>query len=164
MNMTLYFPKKINVIVDLDGTLALDDHRRKLIIDKDINAYFDACVDDELNIPVAHYMAMVAEFGFKIHIITGRSQRVRDLTLDWLRKHDICFDTLSMRHPSTYNGTASSGAGFGKDEDTKLAMLEALGLTSDNTLVCLDDRPDMVDWYRGMGFDCWAVRPLGKFY
>lgn len=156
------------LICDLDGTLALDNHRRPLIKSHGWAEYFKACVDDELNKPVAAFLDMWKDAKranpcHKIVILTGRCETQRKATELWLDKHDVLFDELLMRPEDSYDphGTASDGTGghWVKDEDVKLAMIEQLGLTPERVFCCLDDRDCMVRFWREKGYDCWQVHP-----
>ena len=76
-------------IFDLDGTLADDSHRAHFIASgtKDWDAYYAACPDDK---PIEHTIQLAHDLharGYKIVIITGRSETVRRETEDWLIRH-----------------------------------------------------------------------------
>ena len=101
-------------IFDLDGTLALIDHRRHLVerpslkcydchganrhncvqcadLDAgwkaDWRAFFAACVDDQPNAPVIRTLRALESGGAEIWIWSGRSDEVRAQTQEWLAKH-----------------------------------------------------------------------------
>lgn len=156
---------KNTLICDLDGTLALDDHRRPLIATKGWEAYFNACPDDVLNYPVAFFLGMWHQWSghHKTVILTGRCESQREATTKWLHDRGIDYDRLLMRPQDSYDpkGTASDGSGghWTSDQQVKLAMIQQLGLSPENVFCCLDDRDCMVEFWRGLGFDCWQVRP-----
>lgn len=101
-------------IFDLDGTLALIEHRRHLVerpsmkcfdcggknrtncvqcSDLDAGwkpnwpAFFAACVDDEPNNEVIRTLQTLRRGGAEIWIWSGRSDEVRSQTVEWLCKH-----------------------------------------------------------------------------
>ena len=81
---------------DIDGTVADIQHRRHLS-GKDWDAFFDAAPDD---LPIPHIIRTVQQFkslGWAVIFITGRSDRIRGPTKDWLAKHKVTFDGLYMR-------------------------------------------------------------------
>lgn len=157
---------KINVIVDLDGTLAIDDHRRPLISSHSWSEYFAACVDDPVNESVKSICLLLAQTGHFIHILTGRSERVRAQTTEWLGRHAILYHNLLMRSPNDYDPTAkcNSPTHFRPDSEVKEDMINSLKLKPENTLMVLDDRDHMVIFWRELGFDCWQVRPEGLVF
>jgi hypothetical protein len=87
--------------------------------------------------------------------ITGRNERYRPITVNWLLKHQVPIDTLWMRGDDDYR----------KDYILKQQLLdEALqyhGLTRDDVLISLDDRDQSVDGWRSNGINCWQVRAGG---
>lgn len=159
---------KNTIICDLDGTLAIDDHRRPLIQSAGWKAYFDACVDDVLNEPTAKFLELWAfhclhVMDGKIVILTGRCESQRAVTESWLQQHGIPYDHLLMRPQDSYDplarDEATANGAWTKDEDVKLAMIKSLDLRPENVLCCLDDRDRMVVFWRELGFTCWQVRP-----
>lgn len=104
-------------IFDLDGTLALIDHRRHMVerpsrgcsmcggknprncvecadLDAgwkaDWTAFFAACVDDRPNVPVIQTLQSLRRGGAEVWIWSGRSDEVRTQTVKWLCEHG-CF-------------------------------------------------------------------------
>jgi len=156
---------KNTLICDLDGTLALDDHRRPLIQSHGWKAYFDACVDDVLNEPVARFLGMWVHQHpeNKIVMLTGRCESQRAVTMSWLHNRDVSPDHLLMRPQGSYDPLAvcedTTDGKWTKDEEVKLAMIRQLDLRPENVICCLDDRDRMVVFWRELGFDCWQVRP-----
>lgn len=79
-------------IFDLDGTLALIDHRRHFVEgpDKDWRSFFAACVDDAPNMPVIRTLQALRRSGAEVWIWSGRSDEVKAQTVKWLQHHG-CF-------------------------------------------------------------------------
>ena len=93
---------KKTVIFDLDGTLALIDKRRDLsMVDgkRDWDIFFNPVnIDlDEPNIPVINMAQLLNAQGFGIVIFSGRADKTKFRTMDWLDKHNVPFDLLQMR-------------------------------------------------------------------
>ena len=140
------------VIFDLDGTLALIDKRRALATDMgtgkmDWKIFFDPdMVDlDDPNTPVIT-MANLLSSQYRIWILSGRSDVTHQATRDWLNKHDIWFDHLTMR-PQNHLYMA--------DNDLKQMWLDSIG--KDNVAMVFDDRNQVVDMWRQNGLTTFQV-------
>lgn len=140
------------VIVDLDGTIALIEHRRHFVEDgnKQWDEFYDACDQDEPNLPVILILQRMKR-GHPIYIFSGRSEAVRAKTLDWLYSHRVPWDFLFMRPEGD----------FTPDEELKKGWLERERI-KDRVLMVIDDRQKVVDMWRGMGLTCFQVAP-GNF-
>ena len=78
-------------IFDLDGTLALIDHRLHHIQQQPKNwrAFFAACVDDKPNVPVLETLNRLRKGRAEIWVWSGRSDEVREQTMEWLQRHNV---------------------------------------------------------------------------
>ena len=91
------------VIFDLDGTLALVDKRRAISFHKDGSKNWDAWFDpkniqlDEPHWPVIETARLYKNAGYNIAIISGRSDRTKDATIEWLNQYEVPFDSIQMR-------------------------------------------------------------------
>ena len=135
------------VIFDLDGTLALIDHRRHLVTNgnKKWDEFFLACDKDEPNMPLVLLARRLYHSGIKIVIFSGRGEIAREKTIKWLRYHYIPYDSLYMRPPENYT----------PDEQLKRQWLK--DFNRDNILVVFDDRKKVVDMWREEGLTCLQV-------
>ena len=72
------------VIFDLDGTLALIDHRTHHIRgkEKDWKAFYEACDQDEPYEAVLAVARALVLNGYKLWIVSGREDSVRRKTAD----------------------------------------------------------------------------------
>ena len=140
------------VIFDLDGTLALIDDRRDLStkdngkFDWDVFFNPDNISLDLPNQPVIDMANLLHKQGFRIFILSGRSDVTQDATLDWLRKHNVPFDHLQMRPQKLL---------YLPDNDLKQSWLDAIG--KDNVAMVFDDRNQVVDMWRQNGLTCFQV-------
>ncbi|WP_344001306.1 LNS2 domain-containing protein [Streptomyces thermocarboxydovorans] len=125
-------------VFDLDNTLAGTAHRQHFLErrPRDWDGFFAAASQDP---PLAEGVAMARESARECEIVylTGRPERCRQDTLDWLRKHGLPEGTLHMR------GNADRRPA----RCTKLAVLRRLArnrevrvLVDDDELVCEDAR------------------------
>jgi len=141
-------------IFDLDGTIALNEHRQHYLPKegkKDWVAWNKACVDDTIHHGVVEIMHALSMAGQKCHIITGRSAVVRKQTVLWLKKHNIPFGTLMMR----------PGMDHRDDCIIKLEMLRAVEsmYPGDKVIAIFEDRQKVVNMWRKEGYTCLQVAP-----
>ena len=143
-------------IFDLDGTIALIEHRRHLVEGKSKkwDDFFEACVDDTPNQAVVNTLKRLHSAGAEIWIFSGRSESVRGKTEDWLYNHDIwrLLSRLQMRPEKDYTS----------DEILKETWLSNMVSTDTERLVAVfDDRDNVVKMWRENGVACFQVAPGG---
>lgn len=145
-------------IFDLDGTLALIDHRRP-ILDETKNPnrwrdFFLACTKDEPNGPVIRTMRRLQAFA-DVWIWSGRSDEVRSQTMEWIATYtSIAYpeipEILRMRPASDHS----------PDELLKERWLCALSWPDRRRLEAVfDDRSKVVAMWRSYGIPCFQVAP-----
>ena len=152
-------------IFDLDGTLALNEHRVPLLADKTDPQrwakFFAACVDDEPNVPVIRTLQSLAHYG-EIWVWSGRSDEVREQTIAWLRKHGVfgAFWNV-LRAPEQFRMRAAED--FTPDEKLKFSWLSEMEPPERDRLTAVfDDRDKVVKMWREAGVPCFQVAP-GEF-
>tara|TARA_Y100000310_G_C20621296_1_gene783445 strand:+ start:1175 stop:1651 length:477 start_codon:yes stop_codon:yes gene_type:complete len=146
------------VIFDLDGTLADINDRRTLADKGDGKIDWDVFYDpknialDKPNWPVIAMAKMLYKQGKKIVIFSGRSKATKDVTKDWLKKHDIPYFVLKMR-------PTGSKWNFMPDNDLKQYWLDQIfpGDQKNKILAIYDDRNKVVDMWRSNGLACFQV-------
>ena len=141
------------VIVDLDGTLAINKHRFHLI-DKslgkkvDWNSYFEACDKDLPNKPVIESIRALKEQGYQVHIFSARGDIVKAKTIEWLETHSVPYDRLTMREMDS----------FTPDEELKKSWLLQYYPDYKKDILCVfDDRDKVVKMWRSLGLACFQV-------
>jgi len=141
------------IIVDLDGTLAINKHRFHFI-DKtsgnkvDWDSYFEACDKDLPNIPVIETIKALKLTGYRIHIFSARGDIVRDKTIQWLKNHAVPFDELTLRKMDSYT----------PDEELKKQWLLEYYPNYKKDIFCVfDDRNKVVNMWRSLGLSCFQV-------
>ena len=134
------------IIVDLDGTLALNDHRQHYLEgEKNWDAFFEACDKDDPNWPVIRTVRLLDEAGYKILIFSGRVERTRRKSEKWLAQYGVPFERLVMRPNENYN----------PDDALKEQWLNKVG--KDRVFFVLDDRDKVVRMWRDQGLSCFQV-------
>lgn len=143
-------------IFDLDGTLALIDHRRHFVESPspDWTAFYAACVDDKPNEPVLEVLYRLSQTGAEIWIFSGRSDEVRGPTIVWLFantpffRYELAGPMLTMRRAGDYT----------PDDQLKRSWLHAMLPEDRARLVAVfDDRKKVVDMWRSEGVACFQV-------
>ena len=84
------------LISDIDGVIS-DSWGRRHHIRKsppDWDAFFDDCAGDP-TLPLAALLAVLEDWH--ILLVTSRPERNRDLTQEWLMRHNVAYDALYMR-------------------------------------------------------------------
>ena len=135
------------ILFDIDGTLALIDHRRPQLDGERPNwKAFNALMgDDTPNPPVVALYKTLWETGqYELILVSGRGEESRDLTENWLFWNEIPFETLLMRPK---NDTRS-------DVVIKREILAALRGQGKSVLFAVDDRQSVVDMWRANGVTC----------
>ena len=86
-------------LVDVDGTVANLEHRLHFLDrkPKDWENFYKKMDKDS---PIQSVIKMVGEYankGYTIIILTGRPERYREVTKQWLDKHNVPYDSLIMK-------------------------------------------------------------------
>ena len=140
------------VIFDLDGTLALIDKRRAISTKDNGKMDWDIFFNPkniDLDIPnddVVHMAKILSSDGYRIWILSGRSDVTFQATIDWLNKHNVNFDHLVMR-PQNHL--------YLPDNDLKQMWLDSIG--KDNVAMVFVDRQQVVDMWRDNGLTTFQV-------
>ena len=145
--------KKYIVVFDIDGTLSVPADRLKYIKkDKpDWDSFYEACDEDEQNIPIA-CCCRALSLGFDIVYITGRPESTREKTVAWLEKHGLpTFEierSLYMRADGDHRD----------DTDVKFELLKnAKAVYNAEVLMVFEDRTRVVKRWRELGYTCLQV-------
>lgn len=144
------------VIVDIDGTLSDSRRREHHAQNKDWDAFHSAAKDDPPVEAVVEVVHALSNAAFKIIACTGRPEKYRRQTFDWMLKNEIAVDALLMR----------PDLDFQPDAKIKIELVEEyLRIRKDfsedwkESILCvLEDRDGMVEKWRELGVDCWQVK------
>lgn len=135
-------------LIDIDGTVANGDHRLHHI-QKEPKAwddYFLACGDDS---PIEHMHAVITALSDHVQIVyvSGRSDMVRQQTIDWLDRHGFPCDALYMRKQGDHEN----------DDTLKIKLLAQLRADGFEPIMAFDDRNRVVKAWRAAGVPCAQV-------
>ena len=138
--------KKV-VIFDIDGTLADNNHRQCFVSDgrKEWEKFFSLMGDDVPVLSVIELCQVLFTSGnYEIHIFSGRPERYRRLTEQWLAWNDIPSLPLSMRKDGDSR----------PDAEIKEEMLLKLQAEGKQIAFVVDDRKTVVEMWRKHGIVC----------
>jgi phosphoglycolate phosphatase-like HAD superfamily hydrolase len=137
------------IVVDLDGTLCNDTHRRHLVSAGKWDEYHSLCHLDEIYPDVAIIIGGMSRSGYEIVLCTGRNEKWREMTLDWLFKNKIfgCIDVLLMRPDDDYRPAG----------ELKLDLIEK-NFALSKIAFALDDTEKVIEAFRNAGIAAYQVR------
>lgn len=145
--------RSLFVIFDLDGTLALNEHRQHFVTrppgEKDWDSFFDACDKDVLYWQVAHVLKTLNDAGNRVEIWSGRTARVIEKTTVWLEVHGLSHIPFRCRAEGDHT----------PDHVFKKRWLDEAHTKPD---IVFDDRDSVVAMWRKNGIRCFQVAP-GNF-
>jgi len=153
----------MNFVFDLDGTLALIDHRTHYVRDgaRDWDSFFEACDKDLPNIPVIKALQAHFDMGHNVEIWSGRSDAVMLKTAIWLDQHigTLYTPTLDMVAARDLIGNMRSSTDYRSDVTIKREWLNEARANGCAPDVVYDDRQCVVDMWREEGVTCFQVAP-----
>lgn len=150
-------------IFDLDGTLALIDHRRPILDNKENphrwDDFYRACVHDKPNQPVVSIFELLLAADHDIMIFSGRSQLVIFETVEWLIKNiNWPFNSSENIKEWIYARLLMREIGdFTPDEILKKKWFDILDVDRKFSAVVFDDRDKVVKMWRDNGITCFQV-------
>jgi predicted kinase len=138
------------VIFDIDGTLADLTHRLHHIQNGSRNwdGFFAECGNDTVIEPIRDLAVLIARQGWKIILVSGRSDKVQEETKDWLGRSGVPYSELHMRPHGDYR----------QDFIIKSEILDRLNAEGNEIAFVVDDRPSVVAMWRERGLTCLQCR------
>lgn len=129
------------VICDIDGTLSDYAHRIAHLEVEDYDAFQSLANLDAPIFQIIHLVDCLRSSGHDIHLWTGRNERYRTSTMEWLINQSIRHQELRMRPDDD----------FQSDFVLKEQWLNELG---EQPLLAIDDRTSVVAMFRRRGVIC----------
>jgi phosphoglycolate phosphatase-like HAD superfamily hydrolase len=142
------------VVFDIDGTLADNHHRVHHVKSKPKNwpAYDAAIPDDTAIWPMAETFRALRLAGYDIIFVTGRSERSRKDTVEWLDENDLHNLDENDLHNSLSKVYMRPDGDYRSDDIVKCEILDQIikeyGFKPD---IWFDDRPRVVRAIRARG-------------
>jgi hypothetical protein len=143
------------IVFDLDGTLALDHHRKEHLLKepKDWDTYFSLCGKDAPAAMIIRIAEGLKSTGNRLALWSGRSMAVWPETYDWLERHYIhgYFSDIRMREINDHT----------QDDVLKRSWLRNWNSNwpDDPVTLVFEDRKRVVDMWRSEGIVCCQVAP-----
>ena len=76
------------VLCDIDGTIANNDHRQHYLEGKkDWDGFFSELINDEPIFPIINKVIEEYNAGKEIVFLTGRPEKYRNVTTEWLKRY-----------------------------------------------------------------------------
>lgn len=152
------------IILDLDGTTCNDVHRQDLIRDKDYDAYHSLCTDDPPIKQMIDLLSMIFQPGvysdaepILLWACTGRDERYRMHTLDWMSDKNVLCDILLMRPNKNYEPAPMMKINL---IEAELRRQGKTGHMREHILAVIDDRDDVCDAFRERGILALQTGPM----
>jgi hypothetical protein len=130
-------------IIDLEGVLANNSWRSHL--PPDWETYYRASIDDK-PYPVTALLVRLLCLSMRIAIVTTTSERYRSIVNEWLNRNLIPCHKLIMRPDDDWSPEVAF----------KKSVVEQI-LGGHNIELVLDDNAEVIEMYRGFGFNCHLV-------
>ena len=146
---------KPTILFDIDGTIADIRHRRPLLTQEvpDWKSFNKLMGQDTPNEPVVSlYRSLWKLHSFEIILVSGRNEKYRKITEQWLVWNEIPFGRLLMRMDDDNRA----------DYLVKKEILDKLISEGKNIEFAVDDRQQVVDMWRENGITCFQC-DVGNF-
>ncbi len=140
------------VIFDIDGTLADNSHRQHLVTNGKMlwGKFFEEMGNDTPVQPLVTLCNVLFQSGqYEIRLFTGRPEKYRKITEQWLAWNGIPDLPVTMRA----DGDTRPDSGVKQD------MLNGLMEKGRNISFVIDDRQSVVDMWRKNGILCLQCAP-----
>lgn len=140
-------------IFDIDGTLTNNDHRSHYVErpkgKRDWKRFTAECDKDAPQEKIIHMAQLLHSIGYRVLLMSGRSDEVKLKTIDWLKKYEVPYAELHMRPAGDHSD----------DRDLKRDMLYRVVGKDNLHLVdwVFDDRNKVVKMWREEGLKCLQV-------
>lgn len=140
------YNKQPAIIVDIDGTLANCDHRIHHIQKdkKDWVSFFGGMKDDTLNQWCKDIISGYANTDINVILLTGRPEKYRPITREWLAENRVYWDSLYMR-PDKNNRP---------DYEYKRMIYNYELKPYYDVMFVIEDRSQVVKMWRELGLTC----------
>ena len=141
----------MDVVFDIDGTLANCAHRTELARAKQWDAFHEASIFDAVY-PDTYKLMGILGTHHNVLCLTGRPEKYRAITMNWLLANSLFPDEIIMRPDDDWT----------QDGELKVRLLSERYGSLEGALAevafILEDRDRVVEALRNAGFNVWQVR------
>lgn len=143
----------MDIIVDIDGTLADLTHRLHFLEKRDYDGFYGALGEDAPKRSVIDMVNLLywsdPKYGKENSILlcSGRPSNYKAETISWLKKHKVFYSELYMRAAGDYR----------KDHIIKAELYEQMKAGGFDPKLVIDDRPSVIAMWREKGLDVLQV-------
>ena len=156
----------MNIVFDLDGTLADDKHRKHHLAKspKDWDAYFEACDGDTPHRHVVKTFFALKRDGHRIDIWSARGEgcggSVRKTTVNWLLRECGIRVALNEAYGDSFHGLRMRPHDDRRDDTLlKREWINDARAAGRAPHLVFEDRQRVVDMWRAEGVPCFQVAP-----
>lgn len=140
-------PGKRAIVIDIDGSIADCDWRSDMR-DSSWDAFYQASAFDDAFGSVVDMVNSLYEAGWPIVCCTGRPEKWRSLTMQWLVRWNVNVGELLMRPDGDYRPAPL----------VKVELVRNRFGDFSKVLCVFDDRDDVIDAFREVGVTAFQVR------
>lgn len=150
-------------IFDLDGTLCNVQHRINHY-GVDYDKFNSLCHLDPPNEDVVELCKQLLNIGYKIIFLTGRDEKYRKQTFDWIWEHILSNSNhlLSENKNDDMLLAMRVSDNIMSDSDFKLFEYETRIQEKYHILGVFEDRPTVIKMWRGLNLTCYALPSMVK--
>lgn len=136
------------VTVRLDDGTEIKTPKDCVKLKKRWNLFFDGASLDNLNEDVALVVEAMSKYmDMPVFLTSGRPERIRQVTKDWMAHRGICYDALLLRQDGDHR----------PDYEVKQDMLNMILGQGYQPFCAFDDRDQVVKMWRDNGIRCFQV-------
>lgn len=144
--------KRDIIFWDLDSTLACGDARQHLIAAEGWDSFHSRCKEDTLHEDVFRLLELITTLARSPMCVglTGRNEKWRAITMEWLHENNVLLDELLMRPDDDFRSSV----------DVKIDLVDSFtdGKIAERTLMLIDDRADICDAFNQLGVTTLLVK------
>jgi len=161
---------KVYVIVDLDGTLCNSAHRDHLAVAKEWDEFHSLLHADIPHHDVALLLSYLNKqlwpfMDLEVVALTGRNEKYRLMTEQWMLANDVSVDHLLMRPDHDWRSDHELKPQllfeFVGNQSADAPVESVHELAKSQVWFILEDRDKVVEAWRNLGFRCWQTQPGG---
>lgn len=144
------------IIVDIDGTLAILNHRLHHVKNPEGKKNFDKFfAEAHKDTPKQNVIDIVSSLSndHVVIFLTGRPEKLREVTLKWLQT----YVPINLERSIDYNLTMRPDGDYTPDDELKQSMYEELVKPKFDVVGIFDDRQRVVNMWRRIGLTCFQV-------